>query len=207
MLTRDDPFGYSCRACGACCRDKLIRVNPFETMQLAQAMGLTPTDVLARYVERGEAPVLKRREDGRCVFFTDDVGCSVHPVRPLVCRLYPLGRHLSGDGVELFSTLMPHPESRGLWHGEGSVQDYLNTQQAEAWLDATDRLLDLFHKLLSAHLPSGTGEGGEHQEIDWLDIDQVLSVRGLDPHSRPSLEARFESYLGAMQALATTQSN
>jgi Fe-S-cluster containining protein len=34
-------------------------------------------------------PVLKRKEDGTCVFLDEAGRCSIHPIRPLRCRRFP----------------------------------------------------------------------------------------------------------------------
>ena len=37
-----------------------------------------------------DLPIMKSREsDGACVFFRDGKGCSIYPVRPTACRLFP----------------------------------------------------------------------------------------------------------------------
>ena len=35
-------------------------------------------------------PVLDQKEGGRCVFLDDRNQCSIYPIRPLVCRRFPL---------------------------------------------------------------------------------------------------------------------
>jgi uncharacterized protein len=67
---------------------------------------------------------------GACIFL-DESGCSVHKDRPLVCRLYPLGRIRFEDGEELFPELLPHPECKGKYGESSTVEKYLETQQTE----------------------------------------------------------------------------
>ena len=88
--TRDSAFSYACHACSRCCHDKIIHVNPYEVGRLAQNLNLSTTEVLSRYTT-ANGDNFKQTEQGACVFLTGQ-GCGVHADRPLVCRLYPLGR-------------------------------------------------------------------------------------------------------------------
>ena len=47
------------------------------------------------------------------MLFLGERGCTVHADRPLVCRLYPLGRHIDEHGAESFYHLEPHPQTEG----------------------------------------------------------------------------------------------
>jgi Fe-S-cluster containining protein len=104
--TRDSAFSYTCHACSRCCHDKIIQLNPYEVARLAQNRGMSTTDFLARYTERN-GTALRRVEEGACVFLTAQ-GCGVHADRPLVCRLYPLGRKVTPEGEESFREVTPH---------------------------------------------------------------------------------------------------
>ena len=42
-MTRASPFSYVCNACKRCCRNKAIRVNPYEILRLAPAIDVTGT--------------------------------------------------------------------------------------------------------------------------------------------------------------------
>ncbi len=192
-LLRDSPFSYACAACSRCCRHYLIRVNPYEVLQLARQLGLSTTAFIAQYV--GTDSALIHRADDTCVFLGPH-GCSVHPARPLVCRLYPLGRHLSGDGEEHFSPMTPHPESAGVYGTQGSVGDYLHNQGALPFLDAADRYMSLFqqyYRTLADAAAKGLvsqDPGGESgiEMPDLLDPEKAVaslfpgrSLAGLDP--------------------------
>jgi Fe-S-cluster containining protein len=97
---RDSPFSYDCHACRRCCHDKVIRLNPYEVARLAQNRGISTTVFLAQYTG-AQGTVLKQVDHGACVFLTPE-GCGVHADRPLVCRLYPLGRHVTSERGEDF---------------------------------------------------------------------------------------------------------
>ena len=65
----------------------------------------------------------------------------MHPDRPLACRLYPLGRHVHSDGTESFFHVKPHPQSHGEFTRTGTVADFLVTQDAHPFIQASDEYL------------------------------------------------------------------
>lgn len=142
-LSRDSPYSYACGACSRCCRNYQIQVNPYEVLRLAQHLDLSTTAFIEEYVTPETA--LVRKPDDSCIFLGAH-GCSVHSARPLVCRLYPLGRHISGDGEECFFHMVPHPDTEGVYGEDGSVGDYLRSQGALPFLAAADRYLSIFQR-------------------------------------------------------------
>jgi Fe-S-cluster containining protein len=70
---------------------------------------LSTTEFLERNTEAG-GTVLRSNENGNCVFLGEH-GCTVHPDRPLACRIYPLARWALADGEESFGHLSPHPQT------------------------------------------------------------------------------------------------
>jgi Fe-S-cluster containining protein len=146
-LTRASPFAYQCRACSRCCRGKVIPLNPYEVARLAQTLGTTTTEVLARFTGTGGA-TLAVREDESCVFLGER-GCTVHAGRPLACRLYPLGRQVAPDGEERFAEVEPHPQSAGVYGGPGTVDDFLRSQDVEPFNRAAARYAALFRRILA----------------------------------------------------------
>lgn len=143
-MRRDSPFAYHCAACSHCCHHYAIKVNPYEVWRLARRLGLSTTEFQDQHLADG--PILRRRPDGACVFL-GAAGCTVHPDRPLVCRLYPLARHLDAAGDETFTELAPHPQSAGSHGGDGTVDDYLQGQGAGPYLEAVDQYLAAFQRL------------------------------------------------------------
>jgi hypothetical protein len=144
-MTRATRFSYGCGRCGRCCHGKGISLNPYEVLRLARNRGLTTTEFIARFTDTGGTRLAKR-SDGACVFLTSE-GCGVRPDRPLVCRIYPLARHVSPEGEETFFELEPHPQSAGRYGESGTVGEYLESNGAEPFIRAVDRYLDLFNSM------------------------------------------------------------
>jgi Fe-S-cluster containining protein len=175
---RTSEFGYACAACGRCCQGKVIPVNPYEVLRIARHLGVTTTEVLAND-SANDGATLRQNERGDCVYFGER-GCTVHPARPLACRLYPLGRYRAPDGTERFAEVVPHPESAGRSGLAGRVRDYLAAQGADAYIEWSDRYLALLRRMIAtlAAQPDGAeaiaDAEGEPQQGDWLDVDALV---------------------------------
>jgi uncharacterized protein len=173
-------FSYTCNACNRCCYDKRIHVNPHEIARLASALGLRTTEVIDRYTDDGGV-ALGTRDDGSCVFLGAG-GCTVHADRPLVCRLYPLGRGITPAGAEVFMEVEPHPESAGVWGEAGTVAEYLAGQAVEEHTRFSDLYYELFLRLKEA-IQERDGAGTEHGdgfELDPATIQDIdLAIAGV----------------------------
>lgn len=168
-LIRSSPYSYQCGACGRCCRDKLIQVNPYEIARLAAKLGISTTAFIEQHLD---GVYLRRREDGTCTFLNEQ-GCSVHDARPLVCRLYPLGRNVSEAGEESFRHLAPHPQTMGTYGEQAAVQDWISAQGAQPFIDAVDAYLDLFYRLFKV---IEQHEGSSHGVQDWPQQPNAMTV-------------------------------
>jgi hypothetical protein len=168
-LVRSSPFSYQCGGCSRCCRNKLIQVNPYEIARLASKLGMSTTDFIGAHLD---GVYLRRKDDGNCGFLNAQ-GCSVHEARPLVCRLYPLGRHVSEAGEESFSHLDPHPQTIGEYGEAATVQEWISAQGAQPFIEAVDAYLSLFYRLFKV---IEQFEGSEHGVQDWPDRPAALDV-------------------------------
>lgn len=80
---------FECTQCGECCRGYGgTYVSPTDIAALADYLGLAQDDVRSRYcIFSGSKMLLAQRPDGFCVFW--DRNCTIHPVKPLMCRRWP----------------------------------------------------------------------------------------------------------------------
>ncbi len=201
---RAAPFGYECRRCLRCCRDKIIRLNPYEVARLARHRGQTTTALREAFTEDGAGLALARTPDGACVFL-GPAGCTVHPDRPLVCRLYPLGRFRSFTGAESYRTVEAHPQSEGEWHQGGDIATFLAAQEAEPFIRAADAYLDWIGRALTK-----LSDGQDRTPRDLLDqamtgealldmdaaIARHAAATGLEPPT--DIEARTALHLNLL---------
>jgi Fe-S-cluster containining protein len=134
---RSQVFGYTCHRCMRCCYNKRIQINPYESARLARNLEQTPTEFRSAWTEDGAGTVLKQADTGACIFLGVD-GCTVHTDRPLVCRLYPLGRHVRADGTESFTLTEGHPQSAGEFANDGTIAEFLEGQNVAPFTRAAD---------------------------------------------------------------------
>lgn len=199
----DAAFSYACHRCLRCCHDKLIQVNPYEAARLARCIGVSTTEFAARYLEDGV--FLRRVERGACVFLGPQ-GCTVHPDRPLVCRLYPIGRHVAPSGEVTYSHHEPHPETEGVYGRAGTIEDFLAGQGVAPFTAAADRYLAILQRLFDAWRvapaedPSAPADTGDQAAVLLLDLDRAVagycSAHGIPEPT--DIEARMELHLAAI---------
>lgn len=213
-------YSYQCNACSRCCYDKRIQLNPFEIARLAANRGIGSTAFLSSYTEAAGA-VLKAQASGACIFLQGHK-CSVHADRPLVCRLYPLGRIVDDDGHEEFVHVRPHPQTDGVYGEDGSIANYLDQQDAAQFIDATSRYHSLL-KELSAWLNSVTeNDKGAARELskaftdnappetdsvaDWFDIDSVVDeyIRETGSAVPKTIEQKMQLHIAALRSMIAT---
>ncbi len=151
-------------------------------------------------------------------------GCRVHPRRPLVCRLYPLGRATDGTGGERFA-LFPKQEGCEAEFGtEGTIADFLDTQGVAPYLEWSVRYGEVYRRMLRVLDRIGVeskveaGAGGESEAAgkepesaqkrddrdplsSWQDIDASLAeycaAKGIAVPD--GIEEAIDLHLAAMQ--------
>lgn len=80
---------FQCQRCGRCCRGfGGTYVTDADIEAIAAYLDRPVPAFRARYLRRsGSRLVLAQRDDGYCVFW--DALCTIHPVKPLMCRRWP----------------------------------------------------------------------------------------------------------------------
>jgi len=175
---RDEAFGYVCHRCSRCCYDKVIQVNPYEIARLARNRGQTTAAFRDAWTGDGLGTTLKRQADGACVFLGPE-GCTVHPDRPLVCRIYPLGRHVAADGSERWSHATPHPRTEGVYSKDGRIADYLAAQGAADFMRAADDYTAWLRRAGEVLDAAGVepGAAADESRAELLDMDGAIAAR------------------------------
>jgi len=188
-LGPETPFSYRCTRCNRCCTGKRIQVNPYEIARIAQAREVSTAEARDRFTADS---VLRQDAEDRCIFLGEH-GCSIHGDRPLVCRLFPLGRVIESGGAVHFVRVDPS------WaHGEfgeaGIVADFVEAQGAGPFIAAADAYFDWYCRAREK-LATGTMGEGESGLGDLLDIDSQLAAwcgaRGLKEPELPEERMRL----------------
>ena len=99
-----------CRGCHDCCEgmgDSIV-LDPMDLWRLTLATKLQFDDLLQRHIELHVVdglilPSLRMEEQTGCCSFLDGEGrCSIHAMRPGLCRVFPLGRIYEEKAVRYF---------------------------------------------------------------------------------------------------------
>jgi hypothetical protein len=80
---------FECRQCGKCCNGYGgTYVGDGDIQRIAEYVNMDPAGFVDKYCKlSGNRLLLAQRDDGYCVFW--DQLCTIHPVKPLMCRKWP----------------------------------------------------------------------------------------------------------------------
>lgn len=179
-------FSFRCGRCSRCCHHRKIQVNPYEIARLAANLQIGTTEFIQNYTDKGV--YLSKKGKARCVFLEAD-GCRVYKDRPLVCRLYPLGRTITPHGAETFFMDGLPSGCCSKWSAsQQTVGTYLVSQGVSVFMQASDYYRTLLRKLADAlqqeymtlphwlEVSHGSEPGMEFPEM--LDPDGVIVYDG-----------------------------
>lgn len=95
-----------CQGCHKCCTGmgNSIVLDPYDVWQIKAGLNKGFQELLneglieLNMVDGLILPNLKMNENERCSFLNDEGRCSIHKLRPGICRIFPLGRiYENGD--------------------------------------------------------------------------------------------------------------
>lgn len=100
----------NCQNCYKCCTGmgSSIVLDPFDIWQIKKGLNKTFHELLnegkieLNMVDGLILPNIKMGEKDRCNFLNEEGRCSIHGIRPSICRLFPLGRIYEKDGFKYF---------------------------------------------------------------------------------------------------------
>ena len=80
---------FDCTQCGDCCKGfGGTYINATDVEAIAQFTGIAADEIKRSHcVASGNRLVLAQRPDGYCIFW--DRNCTIHPVKPMMCRQWP----------------------------------------------------------------------------------------------------------------------
>lgn len=125
---------HGCNGCSDCCRGMgdTILLDPYDVWRLTTGLGRPFADFIEKEVALGVVdgyilPHLKMvGATEQCAFLNEVGRCSVHSLRPGICRLFPLGRYYENGEFKYF-----------LQTGECSA---VHTKvKVSKWIDTPDR--------------------------------------------------------------------
>ena len=93
---------FDCQQCGDCCNGfGGTYVTQQDILNISNYIHFDPDKFVTRYCDRsGSRSVLTRGADGYCIFFDKIRQCTIHPVKPYMCKAWPF-----------IQTVILHPEN------------------------------------------------------------------------------------------------
>ncbi len=99
-----------CKGCFSCCQGmgNSIVLDPYDVYRLTTGLGCKFEELLVdkvdlQVVDGQILPNLKMTSEKDCCAFLDENGrCSIHALRPSMCRIFPLGRIYENGGFQYF---------------------------------------------------------------------------------------------------------
>ncbi|MBA3709053.1 MAG: YkgJ family cysteine cluster protein [Planctomycetes bacterium] len=204
-LGQHDVLPLTCTRAGTCCHGKEVWLNPWELACLARARAMTAQSFRERFTCDGG---LRLRFDGApgwkglpaCSQYDAQRGCVAHALRPLACRLYPLGRQRRGQAVEYihdgaaFPCLEGCPQVRTL--PQLSVGEYLAGQLVAVGESVADAYLEVAQDLAEGAFVIVFDSGYARTAAPGL-LDRWQRLAVMDPTTRAA--AITGGFLEALQ--------
>lgn len=146
-MVRADCAG--CAGCSACCRGmgKSVVLDPLDVHRLVMGTGMTFNMLLNDHLELNVVdgvilPNLKMAgKEEACAFLNEEGRCTVHPYRPGICRLFPLGRIYEDGSFWYF--LQVHECQKGN-RSKVKVKKWIDTPEVKRY----DRYISRWHYFL-----------------------------------------------------------
>jgi Fe-S-cluster containining protein len=93
-VTSDDLF--QCRTCGDCCTGYGgTYVTEKDIENISAFINVDKNSFIETYCRMsGGKPLIASGPGGKCVFFDPDKQCTIHPVKPKMCRAWPFIENL-----------------------------------------------------------------------------------------------------------------
>jgi Fe-S-cluster containining protein len=90
---------FDCKMCGLCCfGEGGIYLEENDVNRISSYLDLTPEAFVKQHGELRQGRLYVGTDDrGWCRFYGVDKGCSIHPVKPEPCRLWPFFSANIGD--------------------------------------------------------------------------------------------------------------
>lgn len=130
-----------CEGCSACCRGmgNSIVLDPYDMYRLSAGLGILPEVLLAEKLELTVVeglilPNLRMQERGEekevCGFLDENGRCSIHPYRPGICRIFPLGRYYENGSFRYF---LQTQECQNQNRGKVKVWKWIDTPDSKRY--------------------------------------------------------------------------
>ena len=191
-----------CEGCSDCCKGmgNSIVLDPYDVYRLTEHLNCTFESLIGEAFELTVVDGLilpslaMRGKDEACTFLNEEGRCSVHPYRPGICRLFPLGRIYEEDG---FSYFLQTNECSKKNRTKVKVKKWIDTPDLEAY----DSFILKWHRLIVcmrekvADLIEQDGSEAQLKAVS-MDILQTFFVqRYLEKDFFTEFNLRYDKYM------------
>jgi len=162
FLAPGDKFRISCGKLGDCCRDREdnpIMVSAYDAHRLRQHLGISGREFADKYGKtilgtESQLPLMilrnectdKSKKHSQCIFLKENL-CSVYKDRPLVCRLYPVGRAVDPDLNSYFFLTKTSNCCQAGCGREHTIENWLKSTEVEPYTEWNDRFNELYMQI------------------------------------------------------------
>ena len=90
---------FECQQCGDCCKGYGgVFVMPEDIHAIADYLRTDREHFVENYCQMsGTKPVIAQGPDGYCIFWDNSKQCTIHPVKPGMCRTWPFIKSVLTD--------------------------------------------------------------------------------------------------------------
>lgn len=149
-LEMNDTFEFGCSQCGDCCRNREdILLSPADLFHIAGYLEMSISDLVKKYCEVYEGsnshlPMVRAlpKIHNRVCPFLRKGKCSIHPVKPTVCGLFPLGRAMNQKGEITY--FLQDSSCVNCTKNKVTVSDWLR----EFHIDESEECFRIWHEIL-----------------------------------------------------------
>lgn len=127
-----------CKGCSKCCHDmgNSIVLDPYDVKRLCAGLNRSFESLLDDVIELNVIdglllPNIKMQPNSNgCIFLNAEGRCSIHPIRPGFCRMFPLGRLYENGGFSYINQVhecdYPHKTEISIekWLELPNIQEY-----------------------------------------------------------------------------------
>lgn len=111
---------HGCEGCSACCHSmgESVILDPYDVYRLEKMEGFSFAESIGRTIELNVVDgvilpnLVMAGEKESCGFLDQEGRCSIHPYRPGICRLFPLGRFYEEGSFRYFLQKDECPKAR-----------------------------------------------------------------------------------------------
>ena len=173
-----------CAGCSSCCRGmgNTIVLDPYDVWRLTGGLGVSLQQLLAGHLELNVVdgiilPNLKLAGDSeQCTFLNDAGRCSIHPYRPGICRLFPLGRYYEEDG---FRYILQIHECEKTNRSKVKIRKWMDTPDMErydAYIADWHAFLSKLRAKLEKETLAGASSDAADEEASSQDLAKSISM-------------------------------